>query len=194
MQSQTYAKLRIYIFIYNVLAGVDLHKRIYGGQKCPKREHLYYVKITAESSGTYCGGSLIHPQWVLTAAHCWKPGCSLVRSPRNGPSGGFHSPFLDVLVFLSYHLECGESDTLQCAVTAVVACPAHNRPGHVFCGQRAGVDACYGDSGGGVVFKDRLHGVISFTCNTTHACAAPAGFMNVCSYLGWIQNTIRSNK
>ncbi|XP_030601748.1 anionic trypsin-1-like [Archocentrus centrarchus] len=59
-----------------VSMGIDLHKRIYGGQNCPKGDHLYYVKVTAENKTheTYCGGSLIHPQWVLTAAHCWKRG------------------------------------------------------------------------------------------------------------------------
>ncbi|XP_030602898.1 protein C activator-like [Archocentrus centrarchus] len=62
-----------------VSTGIDLHKRIYGGHNCPKGEHLYYVKITAENetAGKLCGGSLIHPQWVLTAAHCWIPGMDM---------------------------------------------------------------------------------------------------------------------
>ncbi|XP_051802481.1 trypsin-3-like [Acanthochromis polyacanthus] len=59
---------------------------------------------------------------------------------------------------------------------------------HWFCGQSPTVDACHGDSGGGVVYNGQIYGVFSFSGDNQFACAQPAAFMNLChpEYNAWI--------
>ncbi|XP_027871382.1 trypsin-like [Xiphophorus couchianus] len=58
----------------SVNSDVSLQKRIIGGQNCHHMERLYHVRLEI-SNGTHitpCGGSLIHPEWILTVVRCWK--------------------------------------------------------------------------------------------------------------------------
>jgi secreted trypsin-like serine protease len=45
---------------------------IVGGTPAPERKYPYQVRLyeSIEDDKGHCGGSLIAPQWVLTAAHC----------------------------------------------------------------------------------------------------------------------------
>lgn len=94
----------------------------------------------------------------------------------------------------------GEAHNLQCADINVVDCKKLrdlNRltnpkrlDQHWFCGQSSKVDACHGDSGGGVVYNDIIYGVIAFTGDPEHVCNEAVGFMDVCAYKDWIEKTI----
>uniref|UniRef100_A0A3Q1B5Z2 trypsin n=1 Tax=Amphiprion ocellaris TaxID=80972 RepID=A0A3Q1B5Z2_AMPOC len=101
--------------------------------------------------------------------------------------------------------EPGKSQTLHCTDIKVVDCEdlrhtlLEKAPKvyqvkmyqHWFCGQSLGVDICYGDSGGGVVHKDKIYGIISFLGDPRYVCRKAAAFMDLCNpqYAAWIKRT-----
>uniref|UniRef100_A0A8C8RRD5 Peptidase S1 domain-containing protein n=1 Tax=Pelusios castaneus TaxID=367368 RepID=A0A8C8RRD5_9SAUR len=52
----------------SILAAVD--ERVVGGQNCGRHQQPYQVALMRSPKIVRCGGVLIHPCWVLTAAHC----------------------------------------------------------------------------------------------------------------------------
>ncbi|XP_047198378.1 serine protease 1-like [Hippoglossus stenolepis] len=235
---------------------VDLEKRIIRGHECEADERLYHVQLKS-TNGTHvskCGGSLISNRWILTAAHCYKPGrnvtahigvhagtLQIVRitdrpviyinnnqqhdlmllklpeavgiTPVPLPDCK-HPPNISAVVQIAGHASTkvgpnnakqrGSSDTLQCADMDVIDCETYisdlrekfkkfyeeKKHEHWICTRRPLVDACCGDSGGGVVYKDKIYGVISH--GDTHVAVDPLASSDLCyePYLNWIRATI----
>ncbi|XP_004694371.1 PREDICTED: kallikrein-4 [Condylura cristata] len=221
------------------------------GEACSPRSQPWQAALFTEGD-FFCGGVLVHPQWVLSAAHCLRDsyavGLGLQSLGALGARGGwvveaslsiqhpqYNRPFLandlmliklkdpvapgDTIRNISVASRCptpGESclisgwgqlmngtrpAALQCANVSVAPaqlCGALYGPlfhPSMVCagGGPHGRDSCYGDSGGPMVCRGALQGLVSFGLAPCGQPYVPSVYTNLCKFTDWIQRTIDSS-
>ncbi|XP_028265617.1 anionic trypsin-2-like [Parambassis ranga] len=65
--------LQITAVLFSVLCSVNSDNRIIGGHEVQKYSLPYQASVQTNTGTHYCGGTLVHEQWVVCAAHCWRP-------------------------------------------------------------------------------------------------------------------------
>ncbi|KAL4601495.1 kallikrein-14-like [Arapaima gigas] len=169
----------LFLLFFCSFTGADLrvNEKILGGHNCKEDEAQYYVAVCKgqcdKRMDIICGGTLIRPDWVLTAARCDLP---LSLSP------------IDPLKYPLF------TDKLQCVTINLTKCPENldNNPKYSknrFCAGGGGKATRPGDSGGGLVINSTVYGIVHRGNNIDTAGNTPGIYINVCAFRDWIMKT-----
>uniref|UniRef100_A0A8C4YQ80 Peptidase S1 domain-containing protein n=1 Tax=Gopherus evgoodei TaxID=1825980 RepID=A0A8C4YQ80_9SAUR len=153
--------------------------RIIGGRNCRNGSRPYQVALL-RNGHIYCGGSLIDPKWVLTAAHWLFPSvlrCADIYSISQARCQTTYGGIITENMFCA-GVEKGGIDS----------CQVKGHPGEQ--GRCGSTLSLQGDSGGPLVCNGQLQGVVSWGMSVCAQPGRPGVYANVCKAAEWVRKTI----
>ncbi|XP_037847929.1 kallikrein-2 isoform X4 [Chlorocebus sabaeus] len=197
-----------------------IQSRIVGGWECEKHSQPWQAAVYSHG-WAHCGGVLVYPQWVLTAAHCLKKpdedsshdlmllrlsepakitdAVKVLGLPTQEPAPGttcYASGWGSI-----QPKEFLRPKSLQCVSLHLLSndmcAGAYSEKVTAFmlCAGlwTGGKDTCGGDSGGPLVCNGVLQGITSWGPESCALPEKPAVYTKVVHYRKWIKDTIAAN-
>ncbi|KAF5917148.1 hypothetical protein HPG69_014081 [Diceros bicornis minor] len=137
-----------------------------GEWECEKRLKPWQVAV-CNHTNFHCGDVLMHPQWVLTAAHC-------------------KMMYPDELQCVDLRLLSNDmcAETFSKTVTESMSCAGH---------LEVGKETCLSDSAGVLVCHGVFHGIASWGYILCAHAGIPTVFTKVLPHLQWVRETMAAD-